>query len=946
VYAWPAFRDTWNRPSQPPENARPTHYDERLRVLVGALRGLSQEHLLAQHFENCQCLRFTLLWDASACSSRHAGAPLSTQEQTHWPTMTPPENTTVLLIEESATLRYTLEKQLRTNHYAVQVANGYAHGQELLLDPALHIDLVVVGWPAHTHPAADELFSLLEEPRLGALPVLVLVQDADAATRTWVIRRGHTALLDWRHHAELPATLSKLFTSSDDQTTRPGLPVQRAQVNILFVDDSPSVRAYYRRLLTSKGYVTDVASSVTEAFDKARRNNYDIAIIDYFMPDGNGDELCRKLRDEPNTRHITTAIFTSTYLDQVIRDSLNAGAVECMFKNEVDDLFLARVDAMSRSVESTKSTEAERRRLQSILNSVGDGVYGVDREGRITFANPATRLILGYDDEAALIGQSAHELMHYADEDGAPIAPLASLLNCAYGSRQVVRAWETVFWSRSGQCIPVECTIYPLYVRGAHEGSVVAFRDITERKSLEERLRWQATHDPITELFNRRYFEEQLEREQQWQARYHGTSALLYLDLDHFKYINDTAGHSAGDAVLVDIGHRLQERLRKTDTLARLGGDEFAVIMRNVIEQDIDKAADSFRRAITEQDFHYQDKTFKVAASIGVALFDQTALSPGDILVDADIGCYIAKSRGGNQTHVYSAECDHKTRMDVDLGWSTQLRDALTSDRFELHYQPILPLAMYRDKIAGIRADSRLWDSLELADLPCKVGFEVLLRLRDKDGNLVSPDSFIPTAERFYLMPEIDLWVLKRAAAELARLKREFGPACFSINLSGHTLCHPDLIPNIRAAIEENGLEPSSLTFEVTETVAICDMRAAQRAIHAFKAIGCNFSLDDFGTGFSSFSHLKQLPVDFIKIDGMFIQSIAHDPVDRALVNSITDIAHHLGCRTIAEYVDSPEIMQVLLECGVDFIQGHIISEPLANPIPPLFTAQLAINAK
>jgi len=187
---------------------------------------------------------------------------------------------------------------------------------------------------------------------------------------------------------------------------------------------------------------------------------------------------------------------------------------------------------------------------------------------------------------------------------------------------------------------------------------------------------------------------------------------------------------------------------------------------------------------------------------------------------------------------------------------------------------------------------------------------------------------------------------LKRAAAELACLKREFGPACFSINLSGHTLCHPDLIPNIRAAIEENGLEPSSLTFEVTETVAICDMRAAQRAIHAFKAIGCNFSLDDFGTGFSSFSHLKQLPVDFIKIDGMFIQSIAHDPVDRALVNSITDIAHHLGCRTIAEYVDSPEIMQVLLECGVDFIQGHIISEPLANPIPPLFATQLAINAK
>jgi diguanylate cyclase (GGDEF)-like protein/PAS domain S-box-containing protein len=597
---------------------------------------------------------------------------------------------------------------------------------------------------------------------------------------------------------------------------------------------------------------------------------------------------------------------------------------------------------MSRSVEGTKSIEAERRRLQSILNSVGDGVYGVDRDGRITFANPATRIALGYDDEASLIGHAAHDVLHYADEAGVPIAPSASLLNCAYGSRQVVRAWETVFWSRNGQCIPVECTIYPLYVRGQHEGSVVAFRDITERKSLEERLRWQATHDPLTELFNRRYFEEQLEKEQQWQLRYRGTSALLYLDLDHFKYINDTAGHAAGDALLIDIGHRLQERLRKTDTLARLGGDEFAVIMRNVDTQEIARAADCFRRAITERDFPYQDKTFKVAASIGVAPFDHTASSPGDILVDADIACYIAKAQGGNATHVYSAESDHKTRMDVDLGWSTQLRDALTGDRFELHYQPILPLAMYRNRLAGMHAGTRLWDNLDPAEVPCKVGYEVLLRLRDGNGKLVPPGTFIPTAERFFLMPEIDFWVLNRATAELAQLKREFASACFSINLSGHTLCHPELIPRIRAAIEQNGLEPASLTFEVTETAAICDMRAAQRAIQAMKEIGCHFSLDDFGTGFSSFSHLKQLPVDFIKIDGMFIQSITHDPIDRALVNSITDIAHHLGCRTIAEYVDSPEIMQVLIECGVDFIQGNIISEPLANPIPPRFVTTLA----
>lgn len=851
---------------------------------------------------------------------------------------------TLVLIEESSSIRRALEKQLCGRDYEVAVAETYAKGLDILqrhTEAAENLGPVVIGWPAHTHPAADELFTLLEESRWARVPVLVLVQDPDAATRTWVIKRAHTAMLDWRNYSELADTLCELQRSL--RNTIVNVPVDNAEqsrVRVLFVDDSPSVRAHYRRLLSGRGYIVDVASNTAEAFDKARRGQYDLAIIDYFMPDGNGDELCRRLRDDHNTRHIVTAIFTSTYMDQVIRDSLNAGAVECMFKNEVDDLFLARVEAMSRSVLDTQSIEAERRRLESILNSVGDGVYGVDREGRVTFVNPAACEALAYDREDQLIGRPAHAAFHYANDAGVAIAPAASLLNCAYGSRQVMRAWETVFWTGDGRCIPVECTVYPLYVRGNHEGSVVAFRDVSEQKALEERLRWQATHDPLTELFNRRYFEEHLEQEHHWRQRYPGHSALLYIDLDHFKYINDTAGHSAGDALLVQIGHRLQQRLRKTDILARLGGDEFAIIIRSVDTPDaVFDAADAFREAVAERDFKHLDKTFNVAASIGVALFDAAAQSPGDVLVDADIACYIAKGQGGNQTHVYSPECDHKTKMDVDLGWSTQLRDALLSDRFELRYQPILPLSLFSQRLAQIRPEQRLWEDFDPRGLPCKMGFEVLIRLRDSKGNEVPPATFIPTAERFHLMPAIDFWVIERATAELAKLKLQMEQVCFSINLSGHTLCHPELLPRIRAAVAAHALCPASLTFEVTETAAICDMRTAQRAINAIKELGCHFSLDDFGTGFGSFSHLKQLPVDFIKIDGMFIQSITHDPVDRAMVSSFCHIAHHLGCHTIAEYVDSPEIMQVLLECGVDFIQGNIIAAPLVDPVPP----QLAV---
>lgn len=844
----------------------------------------------------------------------------------------------VLLIEASATLRYALEKHLRTSGYQTRVATCYADGLQQLQTEnqrQANIDLVVVGWPAHTYPEADEVFTHLEQPEYAKLPVLVLVQDPEPATRTWAIRRAHTAMLDWRHHHEISATVRKLQTSLHNSRdhTQAQIP-RRDQIRILFVDDSPSVRAYYRRLLTSKGYTIDVASSVNEGFEKAKTNNYDIAIIDYFMPQANGDELCKRLHNDPKTAGILSAIFTSTYLDQVIRDSLNAGAVECMFKNEVDDLFLARVDAMSRSVHSTRSISAQGQRLQSILNSVGDGVYGVDCDGRITFANPTARILLGYDEENDLIGQFAHQLFHSADVDGSPIEPASSVLYTAYASKQTIRAWETVFWTREGKCIPVECTLYPLYVRLKHEGAVIAFRDISERKTLEERLRWQATHDPLTELFNRRYFEEQLEREHLWQIRNKGSSALLYLDLDHFKYVNDTLGHTSGDALLVQIGQRLLQRLRKTDILARLGGDEFAIIMRNVNPYEIVLAADAFRTAITDLDFPLCNKDFKVSASIGIALFDHRAQSPGDILVDADIACYIAKSNGGNQTHLYSPESDHKTKMNVDLGWSSKLREALDKGHFELRYQPILPLDPFRGQIDKLRPGRRIWDDIDLDTIPGHIGFEVLIRMRDSNGQIIPPDTFIPTAERFYLMPDIDFWVIDCATAKLAQLQRRIDRICFSINLSGHTLCHRSLIAHIQAAIARHALDPAALTFEVTETVAIYDMQTARKAIHALKELGCNFSLDDFGTGFSSFSHLKQLPVDFVKIDGMFVQAITHDSIDRTMVASMTDIAHCLGCRTIAEYVDSPEIMQALLECGVDYIQGNIIAEPLDNPLP------------
>ncbi|WP_158675257.1 EAL domain-containing protein [Thiohalobacter thiocyanaticus] len=849
--------------------------------------------------------------------------------------MAPEPNNTVLLIEESPTLRYALERLLRGSGFAVSAVESFTAGLERLATApgGAGIAVAVIGWPVHTRPEADELFTLLEEPGLAALPVLIMVNDPEPATRAWVVRRSHTAMLDWRLHTEAVATINTLRSAREagEGDLEPPL-ADQGGTRVLFVDDSPSVRAYYRRLLSGQRYRLEMAANVDEGFDKARSQPFDIAIIDYFMPGENGDVLCRWLRDDPATRHVTTAIFTSTYLDQVIQDSLNAGAAECMFKDEHDALFLARVAAMSRSVAGRKSIDAERQRLQSILNSVGEGVYGVDAEGRITFVNPAARLILGYDENRELLGQSAHELFHYADQDGKPIAPLSGLLQSSYGGRQILRSWETCFWTREGSSVPIECTVYPLYMGREQQGSVVAFRDISERKSLEERLLWQATHDALTELFNRRYFEEQLEAECQWQQRQKTTSALLYLDLDHFKYINDTEGHAAGDALLIQVGQRLLERLRRTDTLARLGGDEFAILLRNIEPAELHAASEAFRGAVSEQDFSYHGKSFKVRASIGAAVIDAATPSPGEALAEADIACHVAKQQGGNRSHVYDPHDRHKDLMDRELGWSNRLREALRGDDFLLHYQPILPLGGFSAARFDELPDGNLWNWFVGQPAACSVCFEVLLRLRGPHGEAIAPDNFIPTAERFYLMPEIDEWVLRHALLKLAELNRVFRKACFSINVSGHTLCNRDWPTRVQRLIGEHGVEPGCVTFEVTETAAICDMGAARRAIDRIRDLGCRFSLDDFGTGFSSFSQMKQLPVDYIKIDGMFVQAMATDPIDQAMVTSMNDIAHCLGRETVAEYVNTREILQLLIACGVDHAQGHYIARPLEDP--------------
>ncbi|MBI1423838.1 MAG: EAL domain-containing protein [Gammaproteobacteria bacterium] len=834
----------------------------------------------------------------------------------------------ILFIEKSATLRHAMHKLLLRHNYDVELVEDFESGLAQLSDGArqTRYDGVILGWPNETHTSTDELLTALSEPAHADLPLLILAHDADSAKLGWVSGRKRTGFLMWDNHEDVIRTLPKLLSQ---QTAEAHCDRDRnAQIRVLLVDDSPTARVKFRKLLDTCGYVTATASCSGEAFEKALQEKFDIAIIDYFMPDENGDALCRRLRSNPQTSSIMLAVLTSTYLDRVIQSSLAAGAVECMFKNEADDLFRARVASMSRIVHITKRIERERTRLDGILSSVGDGVFGVDKNCNITFTNPATRQLLGYSHAEQIIGQHAESLFHKYETLHTHTNHNNDLhyLEKAIKDGREMHGIESIFNRADGAPMQVELTIFPLLIDRHQEGAVIAFRDVSVRKLLEQELKWQAHHDPLTKLLNRKYLEDAIVHEVQRLKRYEDQSALLYIDLDRFKYINDTIGHNAGDQLLIEVGQQLQGRMRQSDVLARLGGDEFGILLRNITEAGVNNVAEKFRSVLANYDFVREGRSYKINTSIGITMIDSQTSSPGEVLSNADIACHIAKGKGRNACHLYTQEQDNKTAMDMELGWSARLHQALEKNNFQLYYQPIVSL--HEIDLDNLPREGNLCEHICQTNPDCCHTYEVLLRLNNPHGDPISPNAFLPTAERFNMMRDIDKWVINATMQQMAELGPEYNHITFTINLSGQSLDPDVVVPLVQQGIEKYRISPSRFLFEITETCAINDIYAASSLIERLSELGCRFALDDFGTGYCSFSHLKRLPVDYIKIDGMFVKDILTDPMDMAIIRSITNIAHSLGKETIAEFVESPDVLKLLKECGVDYIQGFYVARP------------------
>jgi diguanylate cyclase (GGDEF)-like protein/PAS domain S-box-containing protein len=552
----------------------------------------------------------------------------------------------------------------------------------------------------------------------------------------------------------------------------------------------------------------------------------------------------------------------------------------------------------------------EKELAQVTLASIGDGVIATDTEGRITYLNAMAEYLTGWM-LAQAHGRELTDVFSIINEFTRRPVP-NPVTRCLREGRIVGLANHTVLLRADGREIAIEDSAAPIRDnRGELIGVVLVFHDVTRAREMANRLSWQASHDTLTGLFNRRAFEDRLHLLlQQTENLRHSVHVMLYIDLDQFKVVNDIAGHTAGDEMLKQIAGLMQHQMRETDMLARLGGDEFGLILTDCDIGRAQRVADKIHEALEAYKFRWGDRIFRVGASIGVLEFQSGRHSLTDLLSAADLACYTAKNAGRRRTHVYAPDDVHTQQQRTEMDWATRISEAVEYDRLVLFGQRILPLN--GDDGPGVH-------------------LEVLVRLRDENDNLVMPGVFLPAAERFDYMPIVDRWIITRAFSVVADCLRVCGGRGVSrcaINLSGATLGDTTLLPFIKSQLALHQLPAKLFCFEITETAAISNFTAAMNLMQFLREMGFCFALDDFGSGMSSFSYLRNLPVDFLKIDGQFVRGVAVDPVSRTLVSNINDIGHLLGKQTIAEYAEDAATLAVLRELGVDHAQGFGIHEP------------------
>jgi diguanylate cyclase (GGDEF)-like protein/PAS domain S-box-containing protein len=566
---------------------------------------------------------------------------------------------------------------------------------------------------------------------------------------------------------------------------------------------------------------------------------------------------------------------------------------------------------------ATDALMQEKLRAQITLRSIGDAVITTDRAQRLEYLNPVAEAMSGWT-LAEAAGRPLDDLIRLVTE--AEARPVTSPAATALAENRVVPVPAAVMLvRRDGETVPVEGIAAPIHAGEAPGGVVLVLHDVTRARQMARRLSHQASHDSLTGLINRAEFERRLE-DALGSARDGQQHAVCYLDLDQFKIVNDTCGHFAGDELLRQIAARLRARIRGADLVARLGGDEFGLLLYGCPLERARSIAEGLLEAVRELRFVWHDKSFAVGASIGMASLTSASASAAEAMSSADAACYVAKNLGRNRVQLDAPEDREFSRHRGEMSYVSRLTRALDEGQFVLYQQPLVPLQ------TGARAGGH---------------FEVLLRLIGEDGRHVQPGAFIPAAERYGLMPQIDRWTVSELFARYAELERKARVPLemVSINLSGTSLNDERTVAFILEQARRHTVPAEKICFELTETAALNNLPVAIEVMRALKREGFSLAIDDFGSGFTSFADLKSLPVDFIKIDGSYVKGMLDDRIDRAMVTAIRQIAAVIGVRTVAEWVESPALAAELGAVGIDYAQGYGIAR--AAPLQALLGARL-----
>jgi len=535
------------------------------------------------------------------------------------------------------------------------------------------------------------------------------------------------------------------------------------------------------------------------------------------------------------------------------------------------------------------AVHAEKERAQVTLQSIGDAVITTDAAGVIDYLNPVAEQLTGWALEEAR-GQAIDAVLRVVNEANQESADNL-VARCLKEGRVILGNDQAALVARNGREVAIQNSAAPIRDReGRVLGTVVVFRDVSRERRLRRALSYQATHDALTGLINRREFEHRLHAAlAQTRGEPPIEHTLVYVDLDQFKVVNDTCGHPAGDRLLKQVTSLLQSRVRLTDTLARLGGDEFGILLQDCGLEQAMKIAEGLRQGIREFRFEWAGEPLKIGASIGLVTIDRNTETVAAVMSAVDVACYAAKDGGRNRVHVYQP--DNVPTRHKEMQWVSRLQRACDEGRFELYFQPIRAIGKNPDREAH---------------------YELMLRMRDEQAGLVQPIEFIPAAERYNVMPLIDRWVVKQVLGSVLGHGRIGEHANFAINLSGTTLSDESFLEFLLGELANAELRPGSLCFEITETAAISSLSSVVFFMGELRDRGVRFALDDFGSGLSSFSYLKTLPVEFLKIDGQFVEHVVRDPVDRSMVEAICQVARAMGIRTIAERVESKDVLDAL----------------------------------